>query len=342
LGPYDYYVIHWGYAPVRGATTPQAELPTLHKWASAWSNPLYKWSSDEDVSWGNGAAVDPRNQQWDLTDDNIAWCGTQLSIAHHLVKTVDRRFPATQSSFNDLRAAFGATIGQYARCTGIVSRYLGGEYVSRSLRGDPHAQLPLTAIPLATQKRAFGVLQNYLFSADAWNFSPTLLRQLVTQYRYDDWLSSMPLRHDLVIENYAANAQFAVIARLFAPITLQRLDDMGYKYKSGTTMDLPDLFAWMQTAVYADIRPGASIPLVRRNLQRNYASMLSRLAAGSSVADAQALARYELGALNESIKAALPRTTDVMTRAHLEALQADVERALNTRSVIVTSGLMAR
>ncbi|HEV2261310.1 MAG TPA: zinc-dependent metalloprotease, partial [Candidatus Rubrimentiphilum sp.] len=36
LGPYDYYAIKWGYARIPGATTPQAELPTLRRWASAW------------------------------------------------------------------------------------------------------------------------------------------------------------------------------------------------------------------------------------------------------------------------------------------------------------------
>ena len=59
LGPYDYYAIHYGYGQI-AATTPEAELPTLRNWASAWSNPLYRFSSDEDVSFGDAHAVDPR------------------------------------------------------------------------------------------------------------------------------------------------------------------------------------------------------------------------------------------------------------------------------------------
>ena len=343
LGPYDYYVIHWGYAPVRGAKSPSEETATLRKWASAWSNPRFAWSSDEDTIWGDGAAVDPRNQQWDLTGDNIGWCQTQMKMSHDLVQRVDQRFPHTQGSFDDLRQAFGAVVGHSANCAVMVSRYIGGEYVSRARRGDPHAALPLTYIPLKDQVRAFKVLENGLFSAQAWNFSPSLLRQTVTQYRFDDWQGNMPLRHDIAVEQLAGRYQNAVIARMFMPVTLQRLDDMQFKYGDGKTMQITDLFTWMQSAVYNDVThpKNGSIPLVRRNLQRNYASLLSHLAnepATGTPQDATALARYELGSLHGQIGASLQKNKmDLMTRAHLESLDSDVERALHAQAVVPTA-----
>ena len=51
LGPYDYYAIKYGYAPISGATTPEQERRTLARWASAWSNPQYRFAMDEDVHW---------------------------------------------------------------------------------------------------------------------------------------------------------------------------------------------------------------------------------------------------------------------------------------------------
>ncbi len=340
LGPYDYYVIHWGYAPVRGASTPQAELPALRRWASRWSDPRYSWSSDEDTIWGNGMAVDPRNQQWDLTGDNIGWCETQMQMDHNLIGQVDHRFPRRQGSFDDLRQAFGSLIGQYGRCGSIVGRYIGGEYISRARRGDPHAAMPLTAIPKSEQVRAFKVLEKNVFSAGAWNFSPALLRQMVMQYRFDDWDGDFAMRHDVPIESLAARYQYAVISRIFTPVNLQRLDDMQYKYGAGKTMDIGDLFTWMQSAVYDDVSHPSkgNIPLVRRNLQRNYAAVLSFLAespAPGTPQDAQALARYELGALHSQIHRSLSANNlDLLTRAHLASLDSDVQRALNAQNVI--------
>jgi hypothetical protein len=340
LGPYDYYVIHWGYARIPGAHSPQDELPVLHRWASQWSNPQFSWSSDEDVFWGNGMGVDPHNQQWDLSSDNIGWCQAQMRMDHNLISQVDRRFPRAQSSYEDLQVAFGSLLGQTGRCASIVSRYIGGEYISRARRGDPHGKIPLTAVPRSEQVRAFKTLENNLFSADAWNFSPQLLRSAVIQYRFDDWDGNFAPRHDIPIESVAERYQRAVIARMFTPVTLQRLDDMQYKYGSGKTMDLADLFTWMQSAVYSDVShpKNGGIPLVRRNLQRNYASLLSRLANSPTQGepqDAQALARYELGALHQQIGASLANNKlDLLTRAHLASLDTDVERALHAQAVI--------
>jgi hypothetical protein len=338
LGPYDYYAIHWGYAPVPGAATPDQELPTLRQWAKAWSTPDYAWSSDEDVAWSTGAGIDPRNQQWDLTDDNIGWCQTQMTMTRHMLGAVDRRFPRSELPYDDLRFAFSTLVGQYGRCAQIVGRYVGGEYVSRSLRGDPHGALPLSPIPIATQKRAFAVIDGSVFSAGAWNLSPALLRQLVTQYRYDDWLGNLPVRHDVAFEQLVGGYQRAVIARFFEPTTLQRLDDMDLKYAPGTTMDLADLYAWMQRSIYSDVAAGHSIPLIRRNLQRDYAATLSRIAnrpPPGTPPDAQALAAHQLGALHDTIASALRGgVPDLMTRAHLEAMESDVERAQNAHYVI--------
>ncbi|HEV2037324.1 MAG TPA: zinc-dependent metalloprotease, partial [Candidatus Eremiobacteraceae bacterium] len=90
LGPYDYYAIKWGYARIPGARIPEDELPTLHRWASVWTNPTYMFASDEDVSWFNGHAVDPRVEQFNLTNDTLAWCGTQMDMMQGLMRGVDQ------------------------------------------------------------------------------------------------------------------------------------------------------------------------------------------------------------------------------------------------------------
>jgi hypothetical protein len=263
-------------------------------------------------------------------------------MTHDLILMVDRRFPPGGRPYDDLRYAFGTLARHYGLCGQIVSRYLGGEYVSRSLRGDLHARPPLSAIPIATQRRAYKVLERYLYASDAWNFSPALLRELVTQYRYDDWDGNFAPRHDVAVEQIATAYQMGPLTRLFAPVTLQRLDDMHFKYARGSTMELPDLFTWMQSTVYSDIGKGhTSIPLVRRNLQRNYLALLSRLSnapLSGTPADAQALARFELSALHRQILGALAHGKyDVMTRAHIEQLDTETQRALKAQAVIPTT-----
>ncbi len=80
LGPYDYYAIKYGYAHIPQARTPQDEVPTLQRWAAAWSNPFDRYASDEDVSWSDGHAADPRVEQGDLTNDPLGWCRVQMEM----------------------------------------------------------------------------------------------------------------------------------------------------------------------------------------------------------------------------------------------------------------------
>jgi hypothetical protein len=145
-------------------------------------------------------------------------------------------------------------------------------------------------------------------------------------------------RHDVAFAQLVGAYQRSVISRFFTPTTLQRLDDIDLKYAPGTTMDLGDLYAWMQRSVYSDIAAGHSIPLIRRNLQRDYAATLSRIAnrpTPGTPADAQSLAAYQLGALHDTIASALRGgVPDLMTRAHLQAMLSDVERAQDAHYVI--------
>jgi hypothetical protein len=340
LGPYDYYAIHWGYAPVRGARTPQDELPLLNRWASRWSNPWYRFASDEDVDWNSGHAVDPRVEHFMLTNDPIAWCGTRMRLMRGLLDTVDRRFPRVEEPYESERESFAALLGSYSGCATVMSHYIGGEALSRARRGDPRAPLPLTPLSRREELRAFNALDEYLFADKAWQFSPETLRKLVysehsgfTNFGYEP-----SARHDISVATQAARFQNRALAYMFAPLTLQRIDDLPTKAKPGRTMTLTDLFAWTQRSIYGDVGHVATTTQIRRNLQRRYANLLSTLVLSppkGTPYDAQAFARYELSDLNDRLNSALKqRNVDLQTRVHYQALRSDVQRALQARSVI--------
>jgi len=344
LGPYDYHVIQWGYAPVPGAKTPSDEVPTLARWASNWTDPKYRFASDEDVAWGSGHAIDPRVHQWMLTNDPLTWCGTQLGLIQSLMPKIDQRFPETEHPYDDERVAFAVLNGQYARCADNAAHWIGGEYLSRSRRGDARAETPLVPVPLAENKRAFAIMDKYLFSNDAFRYDPRTLRRLVYAEHgtFSNFGQAFAPRHDLSVADMAGRFQLRALAYMYAPLVLSRLADMPTKAKPGETMTLADLFQWTQKSVYGDLASGkiAQATQVHRNLQRRYATMLRTLALEppkNTPYDAQALARYELGSLDNDVVVAMSRKgLDVQTRAHLMALHDDVSRALKAQRVIGT------
>lgn len=346
LGPYDYYAMKYAYAYIPNAPTPEAELPTLERWASAWSNPLYRYASDEDVSWGDGHAADPRVEQGELTNDQLGWTTVQLKLYRSLMNRSTQLLPHPGQAYQTATNMFRNSLFHYVILADKTAHYIGGQYLSRAHRGDPGAQPPIVPVPLATQHRAFTILSHYLFDDTHLNIAPSVLNKLgysewagygyVGWENYGNlpvWAYNPPHRHDFPYVDTIGKAQHAAIAFMFAPDTLARLEQNPMQ-STQPTLTTPMLFAWMQREVYRELRqPSArNISLLRRNLQSSYEQTLIALATkpkAGTPRDAQALARLELGRIEHAARALEKHAAlDEETRAHLSLLAASAARAL--------------
>lgn len=344
LGPYDRYAIQYGYGYVPG--TPEQQLPTLRSWASKWADPRYRFASDEDAdSFAVGHSIDPRVETWDLTNDPLQWCATQESMMRRLMNAVSQRFPESGMPYDQARAAFLMPLQLDLRCTTMAANVIGGEYLSRSLKGDPDAIAPLTPVPIAREREAWNALRGGLFSDAAWKFNPSVLGTLT--YSEDSsvtgdphWGYDPPPRHDVPVVTIVGNAQRATLHALFSPLTMERLDDMSTKYAPGQTMDLSDLFDWAQAAIFDGLASGgARDGLIRRNLQTEYARLLSQMLIAPNPrapSDARALARLELQNLAHDAASGAPHASTEVERAHLEALAALAQQALHAQATLMS------
>ncbi|MHB1550719.1 MAG: zinc-dependent metalloprotease [Vulcanimicrobiaceae bacterium] len=341
LGPYDYYAIHYGYGYVPDATTARQELPTLRRWASRWTDPTYRFASDEDTMFANGHAIDPRVQMFDLTNHPLAWCGVQMRMMHGLMNAVDQRFPRPGQPYDDARRAFMMPLYYYERCAEMPAHTIGGEYLSRAEKGDPGAGPPLQAVSRGQDLRAWHMLATGLFSGAAWRVNPSVLRDLTYSEVSSlsvggSWAYAPTPRHDVPIVEIAGAAQNAVLNEIFAPLTLQRIDDLGTKYPRGSTMSLSDLFDWSRGTIFGNI---AAADEVDRNLQTAFARRMARMwvaPAAGTPSDARALARLELADLEGAAHAASAHgRLDEQAQAHVQALASIARQALRARASVV-------
>jgi len=348
LGPYDYYAMKYAYGRIPGASTPEAERPTLEKWAQAWSDPRYRYASDEDVSWGDGHAADPRVEQGDLTNDPLSWCQTQISMFHSLVMSLNSRLPDSGEAYEEETMAFQRMVGNVTRCDVLPERFIGGQYLSRAHRGDPGAQTPVDPVPYATQQRAFSMLSADLFSDAQWKLPPSLLDKLGysewSGYGYVEfpgygnlppWAYNPPARHYQSISSIVGATQQSTLDFLFSPSVLQRLADNPSMADREKTMSLEDLFSWMQSSVYSEVAKRSDVSDLRRGLQMRYEATLIGLVSAPqprTPLDASSLARAELATLVSECDAALRSgSLDMISRAHYETLRAKADQALNPR-----------
>jgi hypothetical protein len=347
LGPYDYYAMHWAYAQIPGARTPEDEVPTLRRWASAWSDPRYRYASDEDVSWADGHASDPRVEQGDLTNDPLGWCTVRASMATSLLRGLNTHFPAYGEEYEAETNAYGAAFGEYMYCATVPAHWIGGQFLSRAHRGDPNADAPIVPVPRAIQRRAFEMLDRYLFTANDLRLSPSLLNKLgysewagygyvgFTGYgNLPEWAYDPPKRHDVPLAEQIANAQRRIIAEMFTPMVLSRIADGASETRDSRPMTLADLFSWMDASVYREIA-GSPRPIdgLRRTLQKTYLEQLVALYLKPDAAapgDAKSLARASLARVQgEAERASRAGALDPTMRAHVQWLAARARAALN-------------
>jgi hypothetical protein len=331
LGPYDYYAIKYGYANIPGARTPADEVPTLRKWASAWSNPWTRYASDEDVSWQNGHSADPRVDTGLLTNDELRWCHVQLIMDRSRIFAIAKLWPQPGQPYQQETDALRSPMNGYLKCAQMPAHYLGGQYLSRAHAGDPGASAPVVPVGRAKQIQAFAMLDNNLFSANALNLSPTMLQHLSyaewSGYGYTGWdgygnlplwAYNPPVRHDYTFVERMNAAQSQTIDFLFNPVVLSRIDE-NPALATTPTMSIADLFNWLHAAIYNDLS-NTTIPLVRRNLQTAFVDKVADLAnkpPRGTPSDAVALARVELHRIASSAAKAMHGGHDAVTSAHL-------------------------
>src|SRR4030095_658342 len=85
-----------------------------------------------------------------------------------------------------LRRAVDGLLEQYGIALNLAVKYVGGQYQSRSHRGQPGAVVALQPVPAAQQREALAFLAQNAFSADAFAVSPALLNRLGPD-RWSHW-----------------------------------------------------------------------------------------------------------------------------------------------------------
>ena len=334
IGPYDYYAIKFGYASIRGAQTPEQEVPTLRQWAQAWSNPWTRYASDEDVDYDTGHAADPRVEQEMLTNDPLAWCDVQMRMYRTQIASLNRYWPAAGEAYEQERTIFGLMLRLYDNCADAAAHYLGGQYLSWAHAGDPGAAPPIVPVPLATERRAMDVLDRALFDPNALKVPASILARLRysewSGYSYTSWEGygnlpkwayNPPDRHDYPFVAAINKAQLGAIDYLFNPIVLQRIDENPLE-SAAPTMSMADLFNWLHDGIFIDLRR-REIPLISRNLQSAYVGRLTVLATkppAGTPSDAQALAQAALLRIARDASSAIASPHDEVSAAHLAAV----------------------
>ena len=344
LGPYDMWAIEYGYRPI-SAGNPEAELPELDKIAGRSGEPALAYATDEETEFGD---PDPLSNRFDLGNDPLEFAKSRAELVAQVMPLIADRMTAKEKDgrgrgYERVRQAFGVLLAAHGQAMHTASRLVGGLHTSRSHKGDANAPSPFRVVEPQKQRDALALLEQQMFSAQPFTFSPELYNQLVAT-NWTHWGSNPPDREDYPVHDAILMWQSRVLGRLLNPLTLDRIRDSELMVPADqdafTTAELLDRLTKSIMAEVDATAPGdytvrkPAVGSLRRSLQRQYVSRLAALAIAPSgvTPDAQAIAAAQLRSLEGRIGALLAKNEvklDDYSRAHLGELQARIRKVLD-------------
>ncbi|PYR58803.1 MAG: hypothetical protein DMF91_16255 [Acidobacteria bacterium] len=313
VGPYDVFATMWGYKPIDGAKTPDAEKKTLDEWARQQDQtPWYRFSTTD------ARGTDPG----DLTEavgDVDAVAATTLGIKN-LQRVSDMLLPATTTKagepYDDLGELYGRMLGQWATELTHVTQIVGGFNSQEKYIGQQGVLFQ--PVPRERQAAAVKFLNETAFQVPAWAIKPEILRRIE------------PVG---VLDRVRTNQQRVLNSLLSAPRIARLVEQETLDGKPSYTA--VEFLRDLRGGIWRELQgPGVKIDPYRRNLQRAYIQTLADRVSSKTPAtdDSRALFRGELRAVDAEIKVVLPRTTDRMTRLHLEDVRDQIAKALGGKN----------
>mgnify|MGYP002780465790 CR=1 FL=1 len=329
VGPYDVYATMWGYRPIPGATTPEAEKPVLNQWARMQDTAAYLRFMTS-----NALGADP-GELTEAVGDADAVKSTTLGV-RNIRRVLQLLEPATAregEDYTDLAELFGRTVDQWTREMGHVAAVVGGAETRELRVGQPGERV--VPIAPARQRQAVQFLNREAFRTPEYFLDPGILRKIEVEGAIDR----------------VGRAQASVLGSLLNNARLARMIEFeALAARPAAVYPLGDMLADVRRGVWSEVYGGAPrVDAFRRRLQRVYLEEMGRkinpppappVPAGvpaelaqffvpRSVADARPLLRGELMELDTALRQAVARTSDRTTRLHLLDARAQIDRILN-------------
>jgi len=341
IGPYDVWATRWGYKPIPGAKSPEDEQRILDSWAREQdTTPWFRFST------AGSMGSDP-GELTEAVGDADAVRATTLGLKN-LERVSKLLLNATTTKtgvpYDDLTELYGRMLGQWTLEMNHVSAIVGGFDSQQKHVGQDGVRF--TPVPKARQTEAVKFLLDNAFITPSWMVDKDILRRI----------------EPVGVLNRIRNAQNNVLNNLLSSARFARLVEQ--RALDGNSSYAPtDFVSDVRRGVWKELDGGrVVIDEYRRNIQRSYLDAVNlklnpppasaqaaqtpqaMLAAAMNITsgDERGVYRAELRALSASLTAALARTTDRATRAHIEASRDQISKILNPSFAGVSTTPAAR
>ena len=326
IGEYDTWAIKWAYQTLEGAT-PEEDRKTLNK------QYIQEFAKNPRIWFGTETnPYDPRTQSECLGDDNMLASDYGIKNLKRIVPNLTEWTKEEAQDYDMLAESYNEIVTQYRRYIGHVSKNIGGVYETPKTMDQQGAVYEPT--PKAVQKSAVLWLNRQVFDTPAWLLDDKIITKIRPDYGVDA----------------ISRIQEATLNNLFTSDRLQRLVEMNAKNPASYGLD--EFFTDVRSSIWSEARTHKATDVTRRNLQKVYVEKMVSILNGTAIGgqagfsfrgtvvpaavdprktDITSVTRGHLLALKSELKAALPLTTDKMTKYHYEDVLFRIEKGLDPK-----------
>jgi len=266
-GPYDKWVIEYGYSIRREEEDADAEAARLSAILERSTDPLLQFGNDADDMRSTGRGINPDVNIYDLSSDPVAYASERCELVNDLLPSIVENFAPGVDSHQEVLRAYYALTGEYATQLRIMTRQIGGVRYNRATPAQLDGAAPYTPVSEADQKAAMKALAKYAFAPDAFEAQADVLAYLQAQRRGFGFFGD---GEDPKVHARVAGAQGAAMAHLVHPSVLMRILDSGLY---GNTYNLAEYMDDLTDMMFkADLR--TSVNTYRQGLQLMYVEAL--------------------------------------------------------------------
>ncbi|PXX22512.1 zinc-dependent metalloprotease [Arenibacter sp. ARW7G5Y1] len=327
IGVYDKYAIGWGYRPILDKSAKE-EKEILDSWILKHSgDPLYRFGHQQ-----VGDVVDPSSQTEDLGDDAIKASAYGIENLKRITPKLIEWTAEKGKDYDDLSTMYGQVIAQFNRYMGHVSNNIGGVYEQYKTYDQEGAVY--TPVDREHQKNCLLFVQEQLFQTPHWLIVPNIFNKI-------EYSGSVERIRNLQVRTLDNILSLGKLARLIENETANGKD----------AYSILEMMGDLRKGLWSETRNGRTIDTYRRNLQKAHIERLAYLMTtednskkgnsggyqkstpiNTSQSDIRSIARAELNILRKDLKSAINRTTDPMSKYHLQDAVEQIELILNPNS----------
>ncbi len=330
VGAYDRWAIQWGYKPIFDTKSPEEDKLILNKWVLEHRDPIY-WFGSEINSY------DPRSQSEDLGDNAMLASDYGIKNLKRILPSLKDWYKEEAGNYKKLDEMYNQVVAQYRRYMGHVTKNVGGIYETPKTYDESGFIYEPT--PKNLQRDAVAFLNKQLFETPKWLVDATVL----------------PLTRPGSGVEQVRQLQEATINSLHDYGRMQRLIESSALNNSAYSLD--DMFTDLRRGIWSELATGKTIDNFRRNLQKVHVEKMMALltppanagsggfgfsspffpaSPASPVADPKksdviSLTRAHLVALRGDVAAAIPRTSDKLSKYHLQDVLVRINQALDPK-----------